>query len=150
MGGYPGVGNIDADPLFMNPPTDLSLQGGSPCIDTGTDTSAFAYGSVHDDIRGVPRPQGSVYDIGAYEYAKNDWSPVSIMPLMRTQLAHISATWDELSGQIPEEPTDEMTSLIERIQEHMQNATGLTNPVYASGELSKTRTLMEDLALFLE
>jgi len=144
------VGNIDVNPLFKNQPFDLSLQSASPCIDAGTNTGAFAYGSVNDDIRGLPRPQGYAYDMGAYEYQVNSWSPVSAMPLMRTQLAHASAAWDALSEQIPDEPTDEMTSLIEGIQAHMQNATGLTNPVYASGELSKARALMEELAMLLE
>ena len=81
QGGYPGTGNINADPLFVNPASgDYHLQSGSPAIDTGMNTSAPAYGSVVDDIEGTVRPQdgdglgagttgdGSDYDIGAYEY----------------------------------------------------------------------------------
>ncbi|MCC7569283.1 MAG: hypothetical protein KO463_06705, partial [Candidatus Methanofastidiosa archaeon] len=52
-GGYPGEGNIDADPLFVNAPTNVSLRAASPCVNTGTDTSAAQYGSVIDDILGV-------------------------------------------------------------------------------------------------
>ncbi|HHN81210.1 MAG TPA: hypothetical protein ENN11_01130, partial [Methanomicrobia archaeon] len=134
-GGFPGEGNIDADPLFVNAPTDVSLQQGSPCIDAGTDMSP----DVVDDILGVARPQGSAYDMGAYEFAiaASNWSPVSIMPLARTQLATALEAWGGLLGQLPEEPTEEMTELIERIQAHMQNATGLANPIYASGQLSQ-------------
>lgn len=37
MGGWPGEGNIDTDPLFVNPDAnDYSLQGGSPAIGAGT------------------------------------------------------------------------------------------------------------------
>jgi hypothetical protein len=42
-----------------------------------------------------------------------------------------------------------MSELIERIQVHMQNATGLTNPVYASGELSKALSLMAELSALI-
>jgi len=107
-------------------------------------------GGVMDDILGVARPQGSAYDMGAYEYvARSSWSPVSIMPLARTQLALVLEEWNALSEQLPEGPSDEMTELIERIQEHMQNATGLANPIYASGELAKARSLMAELSALL-
>ena len=40
-GGWPGVGNIDADPLFVNAGGgDYTLQPGSPCIDTGDPADA--------------------------------------------------------------------------------------------------------------
>jgi len=67
-----------ADPLFidaLNIPTDISsisgpntnglaLQQGSPAIDTG-----FNLGSSYaTSIDKVARPQGSGWDIGAYEY----------------------------------------------------------------------------------
>jgi hypothetical protein len=146
-GGYPGVGNINADPLFVNAPTDVSLQQGSPCIDAGTDMSP----DVVDDILGVARPQGGAYDMGAYEFAiaASNWSPISIMPLARTQLALVTGEWNALSEQLPEEPSDEMTELIERIQAHMQNATGLANPIYASGELAKALSLMGELSALI-
>ncbi|RZN48544.1 hypothetical protein EF808_02885 [archaeon] len=145
-GGWPGEGNIDADPLFVNAPTDVALRSGSPCIDAGTDMSP----DVVDDILGVARPQYRAYDMGAYEYvAKSTWSPVSIMPLARTQLAYVLEEWNALSEQLPEEPSDEMTELIERIQEHMGNATGLANPIYASGELAKALSLMGELSALM-
>ncbi|HHN81853.1 MAG TPA: hypothetical protein ENN11_04455 [Methanomicrobia archaeon] len=150
-GGFPGEGNIDADPLFVNAPTDVSLRAASPCIDAGTNLVSWgSLGGVMDDILGVARPQGSAYDMGAYEYvARSSWSPVSIMPLARTQLALVLEEWNALSEQLPEGPSDEMTELIERIQEHMQNATGLANPIYASGELAKARSLMAELSALL-
>jgi len=153
QGGWPGEGNIDVDPLFVNAPFDLSLRSISPCIDAGTDTSDTNYtgtGSVTDDIVGTPRPQKAAYDMGAYEYAGSSWSPVSIMPLARTQLASATDAWSELSTQLPEELTEEMTSLVEGIQGHMQNATGLTNPVYSSGELARALELMDELSALID
>jgi len=41
MGGWEGEGNIDADPLFLDPENgDFHLTLGSPCIDTGTSAGA--------------------------------------------------------------------------------------------------------------
>lgn len=84
---------INADPLFVSPPTlnvndqasalapwllgtALELQAGSPCINAGVDplgvaeiTPDFATGLnqyIHTDINGVSR--GATYDLGAYEF----------------------------------------------------------------------------------
>jgi len=72
QGGYSGAANISADPHFVDGTSggdgfNLHLQSGSPCIDTGTDTSATAPASALD-MAGVARPQGLGYDMGAYEY----------------------------------------------------------------------------------
>ena len=62
QGGWPGEGNIDADPLFVDPDNDdYHLQPGSPCIDAGTPD-----GAPPDDIEGNPRDEFP--DMGAYEY----------------------------------------------------------------------------------
>jgi hypothetical protein len=64
QGGWPGEGNIDADPLFGNPYSGLTydLKPGSPCINAGTSS-----GAPSTDIVGRSRPSGSGVDIGAYE-----------------------------------------------------------------------------------
>ena len=148
-GGWPGDGNIDADPQFVNAPADVSLRAGSPCIDAGTYASLPSLGGVIDDILGVPRPQGSAYDMGAYECAGASWSPVVVQPLARTQLAAVLSLWEELLSRLPDEPTDEMAALIEQIQGHVANAAQLTNPIYASGQLSKAAAAMQQLAALL-
>ncbi|MDD4280953.1 MAG: right-handed parallel beta-helix repeat-containing protein [Candidatus Methanofastidiosa archaeon] len=149
-GGFPGEGNIDADPLFVNAPTNLSLGAGSPCIDTGTNLVSWgSLGGVMDDILGTPRPQRLGYDMGAYEYVGTSFSPVIIQPLARTQLQSVLSLWEELLSRLPEEPTDEMASLIAQIQEHVGNAAQLTNPIYASGQLSKAAAAMQQLAALL-
>ncbi len=69
QGGYgvPADQNIDDDPLFVNASDeDFSLQPGSPCINKGTSVSADII-LPELDIEGTSRPQGSEYDMGAYE-----------------------------------------------------------------------------------
>ena len=69
QGGYPGTGNLDADPL-LGPLQDnggltqtMALLPGSPAINAGDDANCPS-----SDQRGVERPQGNHCDIGAYEY----------------------------------------------------------------------------------
>jgi hypothetical protein len=65
-GGYPGEGNIDADPHFMTfHGFDYILDVGSPCIDTGAPTIEDGISDWH------PRwpdwyPNGPRSDMGAY------------------------------------------------------------------------------------
>ena len=60
-----------ADPLFVTNYTDLHLQSDSPAKDAGTTIV-----SVTDDYDGTSRPQGSYYDIGAYEYTTSTSAPM--------------------------------------------------------------------------
>jgi hypothetical protein len=53
-GGFPGTGNIDADPLFVDPDNgDYRLAGGSPSIDAAD--NAAVPGGVTTDLDGNPR-----------------------------------------------------------------------------------------------
>jgi parallel beta-helix repeat protein len=71
-----GSGTVQAtnlfgvNPLFVSPPTNnFQLQSASPAINAGTPISV-----VTTDINGVPRPQGSPYTIGAYQYSSGSSS----------------------------------------------------------------------------
>ncbi len=60
----PGVGNINADPLFRAPQNgDYRLRQDSPCVDTGTSVDA-----PDEDIWGIYRPHGDGHDMGAHEF----------------------------------------------------------------------------------
>lgn len=67
------TGSLTSNPLFVNTGTDFHLQATSPAIDVGT-----VIGTLTMGIDGNGRPQGSAYDIGAYEYGSGSGSvPVS-------------------------------------------------------------------------
>ncbi len=75
QGGYPGNGNISADPQFLGG-EDYHLSADSPCIDVATPTGAPAH-----DIDGESRPWAAAYDMGADEFmqifadvAPEDWA----------------------------------------------------------------------------
>ncbi|UCF16235.1 MAG: protein kinase, partial [Phycisphaerales bacterium] len=102
QGGYPGRGNISADPMFVdaNGPDDivgtmddnLRLAPGSPCADAG-DNSALpmdiadidADGDttepIMSDCDGKPRIVNNVVDIGAYEYLPLSTTSVESMTI---------------------------------------------------------------------
>jgi hypothetical protein len=62
-GGFDGEGNIDADPLFTDVDNgDYTLQGNSPCKNTGT---ADTDGDGNEDITDY---SGTAPDMGAYEF----------------------------------------------------------------------------------
>ncbi len=92
QGGWPGIGNIDADPLFVDPDNDdFHLSSGSPCIDAGNNWGVPIDENDYDedgvlcelfpvDLDGNPRFNADeadfdpgcgvpvVVDMGAYEY----------------------------------------------------------------------------------
>jgi len=61
-GGWPGEGNIDDDPLFINPDSDdYRLSSSSPCIDTGDpDSPNVPWGGFRRDMGAFE------YDLGYY------------------------------------------------------------------------------------
>ena len=66
--------NLFTDPSFVNSAAaDFHLQSTSPAINAGV-----ALSEVTTDYDGVSRPQGSAYDIGAYEYVGS--APVDTTP----------------------------------------------------------------------
>lgn len=82
---YGGTGGVpswddssyERNPKFSTPGSyDFTLQATSPCID-----SAATITLTISDYDGVPRPQGTAFDMGAYEYKGND--PKKYPPIRR-------------------------------------------------------------------
>ena len=79
-GGYAGTGNINADPLFVNAPTNLHLQAASLCFSAGTslgapltdlDGNASSAANPSSPVPLTPRPLLATLlpTIGAFEVA---------------------------------------------------------------------------------
>lgn len=67
QGGYAGEGNIDADPLFVDPNgDDYHIAAGSPCIDAGDPN--YPAEPNETDLDGNPRVVNGIVDMGAYEF----------------------------------------------------------------------------------
>ena len=69
------VGSLAGDPVFVAAGTDnFQIGASSPAVDAGATHSAYAtffnlYGiDIAKDADGLARPQGSAFDMGAYEY----------------------------------------------------------------------------------
>jgi hypothetical protein len=94
QGGYPGEGNIDEDPMFVDPENlDFRLRKDSPCIDAGdpdltdadgtrSDMGAFYYHQETNDVASADRP-GRVTQISAVY--PNPFNPEATI---RYELAH--------------------------------------------------------------
>jgi predicted outer membrane repeat protein/parallel beta-helix repeat protein len=101
QGGWPGEGNIDADPCFFSPgywadvndpnipvepndPNAIWIDGdyhlleGSPCIDIGDPN--YVAEPNETDLDGKPRVIGGRIDMGAYEYSSSIPAEVRIVP----------------------------------------------------------------------
>ena len=91
-GSWAGEGNINTEPLFVEPAVgDYHLLPGSPCIDAGDNTAVPADTTDLDgdgnttepipwDLDGYPRIVGDWIDMGAYEYSFSIPVEVDIMP----------------------------------------------------------------------
>ncbi len=77
-GGYPGVGNIDADPLFTG---NYRLRGGSPCIKAGDDGTNMGHtggGEVGESSVSNQRPVAAAGNNQAVEAASCDGAEVTL------------------------------------------------------------------------
>jgi len=77
-----GAGCIEGDPLFVDAENlDFRLQTNSPAIDAGMEHSVYQlfetrFGiNIKVDFAGTTRPQGTAWDIGAYEYTNSNTPP---------------------------------------------------------------------------
>jgi hypothetical protein len=98
QGGYPGIGNLDADPLLASLQDNggftqtMALGVGSPAIDAGENANC-----PETDQRGLARPQGSSCDMGAFEYMmpvtpSPIFTPTASVTPMPTQTPTATAT----------------------------------------------------------
>lgn len=85
-----GIGNIDADPLFLNTDT-YRISALSPCVDAGTNV-AWMLSAGALDIDGEPRLRNGRADIGADEV----WQ-FQAMSLLR-QSSELNIVWDTISA----------------------------------------------------
>ena len=110
-GGYPGVGNIDSNPMFVNESEqDYRLSFGSPAIDAGD--NVMVPGSVATDANHEPRfvddpyaadtgnPDGTnaMIDIGPYEF-QGVKLPIVVSPetMLVVNGEHVGGSADNLS-----------------------------------------------------
>lgn len=93
-GGTVLAANLTTDPKFVDPSNgNLRLQAGSPAIDKGVTIA-----EVVDDFDGVGRPQGSAYDIGAFEFAQTTEPPTEPEPEPEpAPTVTVSLTWTDNS-----------------------------------------------------
>jgi len=82
QGGYNGIGNIDADPLFVDPSGgDYRLKAGSPCIDKGD--PAFVPRPGERDLDGQKRVWDGngdgklIVDMGVYEFGSHRYGDLN-------------------------------------------------------------------------
>jgi subtilisin family serine protease len=121
QGGWPGIGNIDADPCFVNPgywadindpnipvepddpnafwiDGDYHLLETSPCIDTGDPN--YTTEPNETDLDGKPRIINDRIEMGAYEFAP----PVTAQMKITPQLINCSSSgkWLKAHFALPE------------------------------------------------
>jgi len=78
-GGWFGIGNIDANPLFADLASgDYHLSAGSPCIDTG-DPQYVPYAG-QTDCDNEPRVMGLRADMGADEFTSSPTAVLNVHP----------------------------------------------------------------------
>lgn len=89
LGGYPGAGNINAPPLFVNlAQQDFHLRSGSPCLDVGSNAAPDL---PLQDKDGNARINNFVVDMGAYEYS-------SAILLLNNNRFKVQVDWHIPSG----------------------------------------------------
>lgn len=114
-GGWPGVGNIDAAPIFVAPEADdYALAAGSPGIDAG-DSLLFSIEDVATDLAGNPRvvddprtadtgvpdSDGAVIDMGALERQPPDTCPADLdgdLEVGASDLTMLLGDWGAIGG----------------------------------------------------
>jgi hypothetical protein len=94
-GGYSGMANIDADPLFVDPVNyDFHITEYSVCVNGGTKS-----GAPQLDIDADPRPHQGTVDIGADEY-------VGDLPLEADKFSIMASSGGKVNLSLEARPSD--------------------------------------------
>lgn len=93
-GDWAGTGNIDENPLFVQPGTgDFRLAFGSPCVDAGS--NALIPPGITTDAAGEARIQNDVVDMGAYEGEYEPLPPAASAVVNTGQFTFLAPLGDE-------------------------------------------------------
>ncbi len=103
QGGYPGQGNIDADPCFFAPSSgagpdydgasaNWTLRSSSPCINSGTEIYL-----PESDLAGSQRIYSDIVDMGAYEN-QSDLPLITVTPSGTADAGFVPLGTDSTTG----------------------------------------------------
>lgn len=120
--GYPGLGNINADPMFnkITDIPDLHLLAGSPCIDAGNNSAVPA--GIITDVDGNPRFDNDpltadtgigtppIVDMGAYEF------PLIIYVDESATGANDGSTWQDAYNYLQDALNDPCLMIYQQIR----------------------------------
>ncbi len=135
----PGLGAISQNPQFAGI-GNYHLTGSSPCIDAGTDVG------VYTDMDSDTRPQGTGFDIGADEYPQAAVNLiVDFMPVKNYHLTQVNALLGKVEGALPSDVPEDIQTLLDEVQKHINNANTTNNSIYANNELLRALKLLEQV-----
>ena len=117
--GFQGLNDVVIDPQFVNLSTDVflgnfNLKSTSPAIDQGNFTGGFY---SQKDILGVPRPQGTKPDRGAYEFNNgiiNIITSIASLPLVETATLYPNPAKETLTIRLPENRNNSEVEILSR------------------------------------
>jgi len=137
-----GADSISEDPLFVGG-GDYHILLSSPCVDAGIDAG------VYDDIDGDSRPLDDGFDIGADEIHPTPQvlaNPIAaFMPVKNYHLRQVNTCLECITENLPEDVSEDVQTLLDEMQEHINNANTTGNSIYANNELLKALKCAEDI-----
>jgi len=137
-----GADSISEDPLFVGG-GDYHILLSSPCVDAGIDAG------VYDDIDGDSRPLDDGFDIGADEIHPTPQvlaNPIAaFMPVKNYHLRQVNTCLECITENLPEDVSEDVQTLLDEMQEHINNANTTGNSIYANNELLKALKCCEDI-----